>query len=104
MGVLSHTHHGPSIDDCLMTRPTPKSLCILRLSAIGDTCNLVPVVRTLRKAWPDTTITWIIGRTEHQLLAGIDVMVCPAMPAPAGPQADSPQTLPPPEIRPSGAR
>jgi heptosyltransferase I len=30
------------------------------------------VVRTLQAAWPDARITWIVGRTEHGLLAGID--------------------------------
>ena len=31
---------------------TPASVCILRLSAIGDTCHVLPVVRTLQRAWP----------------------------------------------------
>ena len=39
----------------------PKRLCIVRLSAIGDTCHTVPVVRAFQDAWPDTEITWIIG-------------------------------------------
>jgi heptosyltransferase I len=53
-----------------MTHPTtpPASLCILRLSAIGDTCHIVPVVRTLQRAWPETRLTWIIGRTEARLM------------------------------------
>jgi heptosyltransferase I len=46
----------------------PHSLCILRLSAIGDTCHVVPVVRTLQRAWPQTRITWVIGRVEARLL------------------------------------
>jgi len=47
----------------------PASLCILRLSAIGDTCHVVPVVRTLQRAWPATRLTWIIGRGEAQLMS-----------------------------------
>jgi heptosyltransferase I len=47
----------------------PRSLCILRLSAIGDTCHVVPLVRTLQHAWPATRITWIIGRFEARLLS-----------------------------------
>lgn len=43
---------------------------MLRLSAIGDCCHTLPVVRTLQEAWPETAITWIIGRTEFQLLRG----------------------------------
>ncbi len=50
----------------------PKRLCVIRLSAIGDTCHTVPVVRTIQRAWPETEITWIIGRVEHTLLAGLD--------------------------------
>src|SRR6204780_2635252 len=53
-----------------MTHPItpPESVCILRLSAIGDTCHVVPVVRTLQRAWPSTRLTWIIGRTESRLM------------------------------------
>ncbi|MBM4221211.1 MAG: glycosyl transferase, partial [Gammaproteobacteria bacterium] len=43
----------------------PESICILRLSAIGDCCHTLPVVRTLQAHWPETHITWIIGRTEY---------------------------------------
>jgi heptosyltransferase I len=50
----------------------PESLCILRLSAIGDTCHTVPVVRAIQDAWPSTKLTWIIGKTEHSLLAGLE--------------------------------
>jgi heptosyltransferase I len=46
----------------------PRSLCILRLSAIGDTCHVVPIVRTLQQAWPETRITWVIGRIEARLM------------------------------------
>jgi heptosyltransferase I len=46
----------------------PKNLCILRLSAIGDTCHVVPLVRTLQHAWPTTQLTWIIGRAEARLM------------------------------------
>ena len=53
----------------------PATLCLLRLSAIGDVCNTVPVVRTLQTHWPDCRITWIIGRTEAELvddLSGVE--------------------------------
>jgi heptosyltransferase I len=50
----------------------PRSVCILRLSAIGDTCHVVPVVRTLQQAWPATQLTWIIGRTEARLISLIE--------------------------------
>ena len=50
----------------------PRSLCILRLSAIGDTCHVVPIVRTLQQAWPATQLTWIVGRTEARLMKLIE--------------------------------
>jgi heptosyltransferase I len=53
-------------------REPPASLCILRLSAIGDTCHTVPVVRAIQDAWPSTRLTWIIGKTEHSLLKGLE--------------------------------
>jgi heptosyltransferase I len=46
----------------------PREVCILRLSAIGDTCHVLTVVRTLQQAWPKTRFTWIIGRVEAKLL------------------------------------
>lgn len=49
----------------------PSTVCILRLSAIGDTCHVLPVVRTLQRAWPKTKFTWVIGRVEAKLLGHI---------------------------------
>jgi heptosyltransferase I len=43
----------------------------MRLSAVGDVCHTLPVVRTLQTAWPETAITWIIGRLEATLLGDI---------------------------------
>lgn len=50
----------------------PKSICILRLSAIGDCTHVVPVVRTLQATWPETKITWIIGKVEHMLVGDLE--------------------------------
>jgi heptosyltransferase I len=49
----------------------PRRVCILRLSAIGDVCHVLPVVRTLQRAWPQTQFTWIIGKVEAKLLGHI---------------------------------
>lgn len=46
----------------------PASICVLRLSALGDACNIVPPIRAIQRAWPETAITWIIGKNEHHLL------------------------------------
>ena len=50
----------------------PESLCILRLSAIGDVCHTLAVVRAIQDHWPTTRLTWIIGKLEHQLVGDID--------------------------------
>ena len=47
---------------------TPQNICILRLSAIGDTCHVVPVLRTLQQAWPEARFTWVIGSLESRLM------------------------------------
>jgi heptosyltransferase I len=54
-----------------LTEP-PRSVCLLRLSAIGDTCHAVPILRTLQRAWPETQFSWIIGKTEARLMSLIE--------------------------------
>ncbi|HET6655892.1 MAG TPA: hypothetical protein VFH57_06560, partial [Gammaproteobacteria bacterium] len=50
---------------------SPESVCVMRLSAVGDICHTLPVVRTLAAAWPAARITWIIGRLEASLVGDI---------------------------------
>jgi heptosyltransferase I len=50
---------------------TPQNICILRLSAIGDTCHVVPVLRTLQQAWPRSHFTWVIGALESRLMGAV---------------------------------
>jgi heptosyltransferase I len=55
--------------------PAPASICLLRTSAIGDVTHVVPLVHTLRKAWPQVELTWIVGKLERRLvgdLPGVD--------------------------------
>src|SRR5678815_1004060 len=47
------------------------SLCLLRLSALGDVTHVVPLVRTLQAARPDTPIHWIIDKVGQKLLDGL---------------------------------
>ena len=44
------------------------SICIMRLSAIGDATHVVPVINAIRKHMPQARITWIIGKLEARLL------------------------------------
>lgn len=43
----------------------------MRLSAVGDVCNAVPLLRALQRHWPATRITWIIGQLEASLVGDI---------------------------------
>lgn len=51
--------------------PTPASICLLRTSAIGDVTHVVPLVRTLQAAWPQTSLTWIVGKLERKLVGDL---------------------------------
>tara|TARA_R110002072_G_scaffold101568_1_gene223682 strand:- start:47459 stop:48535 length:1077 start_codon:yes stop_codon:yes gene_type:complete len=54
-----------------MDRTQINSICILRLSAIGDVCHAVAAVQAIQTTHPDTTITWVIGKIEYKLLEGL---------------------------------
>ena len=54
------------------------SICILRLSAIGDVTHVVPVVLSLQEQLPGVKITWVIGKIEAKLigdLPGVEFIV-----------------------------
>lgn len=56
-----------------------QSICIMRLSAIGDVCHAAAMVTRITQAWPDTKVTWVIGKIEHQLVKGmhnVEFIVC----------------------------
>ncbi|MBW4936478.1 glycosyltransferase family 9 protein [Marinobacter sp. F4206] len=48
-----------------------KSICILRLSAIGDVTHVVPVVLSLQEQLPGVKITWVIGKIEAKLIGDL---------------------------------
>jgi heptosyltransferase I len=53
--------------------PTPpETVCILRLSALGDVCHAIALLRALQRAWRETRFTWIVGKSESRLLALVD--------------------------------
>ncbi len=55
----------------MSTPDAPRSICLLRLSALGDVTHVLPLLHTLRDAWPRAELTWVIGKAEHRLLAGL---------------------------------
>lgn len=57
--------------DILPMQDIPREICILRLSALGDVTHTVPVIRAINAHWPQTKVTWIIGKSEHRLLQNL---------------------------------
>ncbi|MEK9534971.1 MAG: hypothetical protein VW104_08845, partial [Halieaceae bacterium] len=54
------------------------SLCIVRLSAIGDVCHAVATVQAIQHSLPHVAISWIVGKVEHALigdLPGVEFIV-----------------------------
>ena len=47
----------------------PESVVIVLLSAIGDVVHGMPIATSLRRAWPETRIHWIIQPVGHGLVA-----------------------------------
>src|SRR5690606_35469808 len=56
-------------------RQTSSSLCLLRLSALGDVTHVVPLVRTLQRAMPGASLHWVIDKGGHKLLEGLPGVV-----------------------------
>src|SRR3979490_3155816 len=52
----------------LSFKPPLQHVCLLRLSAIGDTCHALAALRAFQAAWPETRFTWIIGKLEAKLM------------------------------------
>ena len=55
-----------------------QSICILRLSAIGDVCHAVAAVQAIQRHYPAASITWIVGKVEAMLLKdlpGVELVV-----------------------------
>jgi heptosyltransferase I len=52
-------------------KPPLQQVCLLRLSAIGDTCHALAALRAIQAAWPKTRFTWIIGKLEAKLMTAI---------------------------------
>lgn len=43
-----------------MVSSRPENVLIVRPSALGDVCRTVPVLVSLRRAWPDARIDWVV--------------------------------------------
>lgn len=56
----------------LPTEP-PRSILVVKLSAIGDTLHAVPAVAALREAFPSATLTWCV---EKRCAALVSCLTC----------------------------
>jgi lipopolysaccharide heptosyltransferase I len=57
----------------------PQRILIIKPSAIGDIVHALPVLAALRKRWPDSHISWLIGAAYADLLAEhplLDELIC----------------------------
>lgn len=48
----------------------PARIALVRMSAIGDTIHAVPLVASIRAAWPECRLTWVIQPVPHELMRG----------------------------------
>ncbi|HEY0335209.1 MAG TPA: glycosyltransferase family 9 protein [Stenotrophomonas sp.] len=48
------------------------TLCLLRLSALGDVTHVVPLIRTLQSTWPQANLHWVIDNAGYKLLEGLE--------------------------------
>ena len=48
----------------------PREMLIVMLSALGDAVHVLPVVNAIRRAWPQTRITWILQPVPARLIEG----------------------------------
>ena len=50
---------------------SPVSICLLRLSALGDVTHVLPLIHTLQHALPQTRLEWIIDPVGYKLVEGL---------------------------------
>jgi len=48
----------------------PKSILIIKLSAIGDVVHALPFLDVLRENFPDARIDWLVEEQAYQIIAG----------------------------------
>src|SRR5690606_18536078 len=59
--VLARERLVPPID-------TPREIAIVMLSALGDAVHVLPVANALKRAWPESRITWVIQPVPYRLV------------------------------------
>lgn len=46
----------------------PREIAIVMLSALGDAVHVLPVANALKRAWPESRITWVIQPVPYRLV------------------------------------
>lgn len=67
--------HGVVCDGCSHFRKTSKRVLVIKLDAMGDVLRTTCILRPIRAAWPDATVTWITAPTTVPLLRGLPSVV-----------------------------
>lgn len=65
--------------------PAPRSIAVLRLSALGDVVMTLPLLRTLQKAFPQAKLHWIVSRPFDALVRGLPGVELIVIDKPRGP-------------------
>ncbi|MGH7652444.1 MAG: glycosyltransferase family 9 protein [Gemmatimonadaceae bacterium] len=52
------------------TDEVPAEICIVMMSAVGDTVHVLPVINALKRANPSTRITWVLQPAPATLVRG----------------------------------
>jgi len=55
----------------LSASPSLRRICLVRLSALGDVCLVVPLVRALQRAWPYAELSWVISPAGRSVVQGV---------------------------------
>ena len=63
----------------------PKSIAVLRMSALGDVVMTLPLLRTLQKAFPQAKIHWIVSRPFDAIVRGVSGIELIVIDKPRGP-------------------
>lgn len=73
-------NRAPQTDpDRLLTRAAPQNVLVVRLGAMGDIIHTLPAAASLRRAYPQAHITWLVERRWAPLLEGnpsVDEVAC----------------------------
>lgn len=63
----------------------PRSIAVLRMSALGDVVMTLPLLRTLQKAFPQAKVHWIVSRPFHTIVEGVSGVELIVIDKPRGP-------------------